>query len=255
MYGRGKAMSGAALAMKTLAAASLLLVACVATPAAGPLPLPPAVLRSMLPDGKADTYPQQLEALALLQSLNVELLTNDSATLTLERWCATRGLADPARVTAERDRAADQRPTDAQRALLGVGPAEPVGYRRVKLRCGSHVLSEADNWYVPGRLAAAMNEVLDTSDVPFGRAVQSLGFSRQRLDAQLLWTPSPAVTVPIPPRLLRHTALLKLPDGRPISLVDETYTSAVLAAGMTRPDDAPATVSDAGAARDAPSRR
>ena len=34
-----------------------------------------------------DTPATRLEALALLQTLNADLLSNDSATLTLDRWC------------------------------------------------------------------------------------------------------------------------------------------------------------------------
>jgi chorismate-pyruvate lyase len=199
----------------------------------------------------ADAYLHAVEALAALQSLNVELLTNESATLTLTRWCAAHRLADPARVVADRDRSVDKPATAAQRELLGVGAAERIAYRRVKLRCGDVVLSEADNWYVPSRLTPGMNELLETTDVAFGRAVESLGFVRQRLGAELLWQPLPdgwdvqarpapaADDAPtaIPAQVLHHSAVLKLPDGRPISLVDETYTSGVLASLRRRPRD------------------
>ena len=196
-------------------------------------------------------YLHAVEALAALQSLNVELLTNDSATQTLERWCAAHRLADPARIVADRDRSVDKPATAAQRERLGVDATERIGYRRVKLRCGDMVLSEADNWYVPSRLTPAMNEALDTSDVAFGRAVQALGFVRERLGSELLWHPLPAgwdvgprpaaatdaAPPAIPAHLLRHAAVLKLPDGRPISLVDETYTAAVLASLRQRTGD------------------
>jgi len=45
-----------------------------------------------------------------------------------------------------------------------------VKYRRVQPSCGDHILSEADNWYVPRRLTPEMNRLLETTDVPFGRA-------------------------------------------------------------------------------------
>jgi hypothetical protein len=99
-----------------------------------------------------DAYTTRLEALALLQTLNAELLSGDSATLTLDRWCASHALAAPARVIAERVSGSDAAATPEQRQLLGVGPAEPVRFRRVRLKCGAHVLSEAENWYVPSRL-------------------------------------------------------------------------------------------------------
>src|SRR5262249_31086584 len=111
-----------------------------------------------------------------------------------------------------------------QRALLRVGPDEPLRFRHVQLRCGTVVLSEATNWYVPARLTAAMNRELDTTDTPFGVVVRALGFTRRTLDARPLWSPPQ----PLPEAVLEHRALLLLPDGTPISLVDETYMRSVL---------------------------
>lgn len=199
------------------------------------------------PAAAEDAYTRRLEALASLQALNVALLTNDSATVTLERWCASHGMADPARVVADRDRSATLPPTPQQRAQLGVTADEEVRHRRVKLRCGTHVLSEADNWYVPSRLTPEMNQTLETTDIAFGRVVRVLRFRRQRLEARSLWSPlpdgwdvarrpprRPATTLDLPPELLRHVAVLVLPDGRPISLVHERYTRAVLGHLRTR---------------------
>jgi chorismate-pyruvate lyase len=189
-----------------------------------------------------DTFTTRLEALALLESLNSDLLSHDSATLTLDRWCGTHALADPAKVVAERVHDVDKAATAEQRQLLGVSATEPLRYRRVRLRCGSHVLSEADNWYVPSRLTAEMNNALDTSDVAFGRAIQALQFRRRTLAAKLLWSPLPegwemsahpgsqgGKSLEVPAQVLQHQALLALPDGTPISEVVETYTADVLA--------------------------
>jgi chorismate-pyruvate lyase len=189
-----------------------------------------------------DGFATRLAALALLQSLNADLLSHDSATLTLERWCASHGLASPARIVAERIRDAEKAPTQEQRQLLDVSATEPVGYRRVRLSCGGHVLSEADNWYVPARLTPEMNQVLDTTDTAFGRAVQALNFRRRTLSADLLWSPLPegweggaalqdvpGATLTIPHQLLQHRAVLTTPDGTPFSHVVETYTSEIFA--------------------------
>lgn len=188
-----------------------------------------------------DTRAARTEALAILQTLNADLLSHDSATLTLDQWCADHRLADPPKVIAERVRDIVKQPTAEQRKILGVGDNEQIGYRRVRLKCGDHVLSEADNWYVPGRLTPEMNRQLDSSDIAFGRAVQDLHFRRQTLSAELLWNPLPSgwdmgAPVPengnapldIPPYVIAHRAVLLLPDGVPISLVVETYTGAVL---------------------------
>ena len=189
-----------------------------------------------------DSFTSRLEALALLQSLNADLLSHDSATLTLDRWCASHHLSDPPTITAERVHDVDKPATAAQRELLQVSATEPLGYRRVRLHCGAHVLSEADNWYVPSRLTAQMNDALNNSDIAFGRAVQALQFRRRTLSATLLWAPLPegwemavpavrvaAAKLTVPPFVLQHTAVLALPDGTPISALTETYTSEVLA--------------------------
>lgn len=188
-----------------------------------------------------DNFTTRLEALALLQSLNADLLSHDSATLTLDRWCGAHRLADPAKIVAERMRDVEKPATAEQRELLGVSAAEPLRYRRVRLKCGTRVLSEADNWYVPARLTAEMNQALDSSDIAFGRAVQALQFRRRTLSAELLWSPLPqgwemnasaqmkeAKALDVPAYVIQHKAVLALPDGTPISEVVETYTSEVL---------------------------
>jgi chorismate-pyruvate lyase len=188
-----------------------------------------------------DTPVARIEAQALVETLNADLLSHDSATLTLDRWCADHRLAEPATVTAERVRGVDKPASAEIRAALRVDAATPVAYRSVRLRCGAHVLSEADNWYVPGRLTPAMNQALDTSDIAFGRAVQALRFSRHTLSAELLWSPLPqgwemqglpaagSGALAIPHHVLEHRAVLSTPDGTPFSLVVEDYTEAVLA--------------------------
>jgi hypothetical protein len=158
-------------------------------------------------------------------------------------------LASPARITAERARGVQKPLTPVQREQLHLGPADEVRYRNVRLRCGELVLSEADNWYVPARLTPEMNRLLETTDTPFGVAVQSLHFQRHTLSVELLWQPLPAdwemkAWTPgaaagelcFPLHVLQHRALLTLPDGTPISEVVETYTSNLL----TLPRFAPA---------------
>jgi hypothetical protein len=186
----------------------------------------------------------RVEVLALLQTLNAELLSHDSATLTLEHWCDVHRLASPPRIVAARVADAERPPSLEQRRELGVTPTEPVRHRKVRLMCGTLVLSVADNWYVPSRLTPEMNTLLDTTDTPFGRVVQSLNFRRHTLSARLLWLPLPegwemnatsaaagdgAADLRLPAELLQHRAVLSLPDGTPFSEVVETYTNNVLA--------------------------
>jgi chorismate-pyruvate lyase len=194
-----------------------------------------------------DTALGRVEALAALQSLNVELLTHDSATATLEAWCAAHRLAPGAQVLARRVKT-DKPAGPEVRAALQVGPDEAVRYRRVQLACGDRVLSEADNWYVPARLTPEMNRVLDGTDTPFGRAVAALNFRRRTTSAELLFKPLPegwdvAPGLPagkggalaIPPFVLEHRATLFDAAGVPFSAVVESYTDQVL--GYDPPGD------------------
>lgn len=184
----------------------------------------------------------RLAALAALQTLNADLLANASATLTLDRWCAAHRLAAEPVIVADRVRGQDKPATAEVRALLKVDAGTPVRYRRVRLRCGERVLSEADNWYLPGKLTAEMNRVLETTDTSFGRVVRPLDFRRTTLEARLLWHPLPegwdsGAALPaagpgaldLPPFLLEHRAVLTLPDGTPFSALVESYTRQVLA--------------------------
>jgi hypothetical protein len=213
-------------ALSRLATAAWIFLPAASALAAGPAPW-------------ADSFVGRLEALALIESLNADLLAHDSATLTLERWCADHRLADPALIVAERAHDVDKVASAEVRAALDVKPDEPLGYRRVRLKCGDRVLSEADNWYVPARLTPEMNRVLETTDTPFGKAVAALHFRRHTLSADLLWRPLPAgwemgAAAPqdplaVPEHVLEHRAVLSTPDGEPFSEVVETYTGEVLA--------------------------
>lgn len=191
------------------------------------------------PAAWSGAYVARLEATALLQSLNAELLSHDSATATLQRWCDLHRLAPGVRIAARRIPAAETPAGPEERRALGVGPDEPVRHRRVQLTCGDRVLSEADNWYLPARLTPTMNRQLDETDTPFGVVVRPLDFRRRTLSASVLFQPladgwetrpppPDAMQMVIPAEVLRHRALLVAADGRPFSLVVETYTGAVL---------------------------
>ncbi|MDO8379576.1 hypothetical protein [Phenylobacterium sp.] len=187
-----------------------------------------------------DTPLARLSAQAQVQGLNAELLSRDSATATLQRWCDAHGPGGGARIVARRITGADKTPGEAERRDLKVTAEAPVAYRRVELACGDKVLSEADNWYLPARLTPAMNTALNTTQTPFGVVVRPLDFRRRTLAAEALFQPLPAGwegrplpaagpgTLAVPHEILRHRAVLATPDGTPFSLVVETYTDATL---------------------------
>ncbi len=197
---------------------------------------------------RAPVWPDALftrtQALALVQGLNAEILASRSATASLERWCRDHGLAREPRVVAEVLAGGARPPSAEQRRRLQADSGEVVRHRRVRLRCGDHVLSEAENWYLPGRLTPEMNRVLETADTPFGRVIAPLEPYRRTFAARLLWSPLPegwarssdsaapcrsAGPLTIPRALFEHRALVIGRDHRPIAEVHEVYQGALLA--------------------------
>jgi len=190
-----------------------------------------------------DTFTTRLEALALMQTLNAQLLASRSSTTTLETWCGVHHLAEPARIVADAVAGAAVAPAPEQLQRLEVGRPEEVKYRHVRLRCGTRVLSEADNWYVPSRLTDEMNRLLETTDTPFGRAVAPLEPYRRTFSVTLLWAPlpdgwehaaaapreTPARSLDVPVVLFEHRAVLYTRNHRPFSEVRERYQRDALA--------------------------
>jgi hypothetical protein len=190
-----------------------------------------------------DTYVARLQLLALLETLNAEILASPSATLTLEAWCRDHRLAEKPTIIAKRVKAPAKPATAEQRERLRITANDEVKYRRVQLRCGEHVLSEADNWYVPSRLTPEMNRLLETTQTPFGRAVRPLEPHRETFAVKLLWSPLPhgwelgPVRSPVgsggplrmPAALFEHQAVLYTREHKAFSEVDELYQRQLLA--------------------------
>lgn len=159
-----------------------------------------------------------------LAQLNADLLSHDSATAVLQAWCDGHGGAG-VKITARRLKGQDQPADSAVRAALKAGAGEPVRHRRVQLTCGTRVLSDADNWYLPARLTPEMNRLLDETETPFGAAVRPLDFRRTTISAVTTMKSGQ----PPPEHVLEHRAVLATPDGAPFSLVVERYRAEVLA--------------------------
>jgi chorismate-pyruvate lyase len=192
-----------------------------------------------------DTFESRLEILALTQTLNAEILAGSSATQSLEKWCRDHKMAADPTIVARVVTGIDKVPTTEQLQRLQVTTVSDVKHRQVELRCGGHILSEADAWYVPSRLTAEMNKLLETSETPFGKAVQSLRPYRRTFAVTPLWSPLPAGwerqrqvrTQPsegarplvLPKDLFEHRAILYTSDHQPISEVHERYQGQLLA--------------------------
>lgn len=208
-----------------------------------------AILSAVAPAGARAPWPDdlvgRLEALALVETLNAELLAGRSATAVLEKWCADHHMAAEPKIVARVAPGAAAPPSAEQRERLGVGAQETVKYRRVSLACGARTLSEADNWYVPSRLAPEMNRALESTDAPFGKVIAPLRPFRRTFSVEMRWSPLPAgwegktretlmrerpkrEDLDAPHALFEHRAIVHGGDGKPISEVRETYTNEIL---------------------------
>lgn len=192
-----------------------------------------------------DSYQSRLEVLALMQSLNASILGSTSATASLQQWCADHHMAAEPRISARLISGAANPATAEQLQRLNVKSSSELKYRLVELRCGEHILSVAENWYVPARLTADMNKLLDNTDTPFGKAVLPLAPFRRTFDVKLLWSPlaqgwelapgaahqsarKPQRALAIPAELFSHRAVLYSKDNLPIAEVNERYQGALL---------------------------
>lgn len=172
---------------------------------------------------------------ALLQQLSAKLLANKSATAVLEKWCADHAIGDGAMIVARPLGGPYCAPSAHTRARLKIGADTEIRYRNVALMCGDTLLSVAQNWYVPERLTPAMNEVLTSSETPFGKVIAPLNPTRQTLSVTLQWEPcETGLDGAIPKNLLEHRAILSSEEGLPIAGVIETYQRGVLGSASER---------------------
>jgi len=148
------------------------------------------------------------------EALSARLLASHSATAVLQEICDRRAPGE--RVRAEQLPPDPEAPDWVREALDA--PADAIRHRRVRLMCGPEVLSVADNWFLPGRLTPEMNATLEGTQTPFGVAVRSLDYRRRTLSVRYLDDGS---------GVLEHKAVL-VADGRPFSLVLETYAAAAV---------------------------
>lgn len=184
---------------------------------------------------------ERLATEALLQTLNGRLLANPSASLTLTDWCREHGILGLGETLRAVTSHSDGPEPASLRSDLQVGDNEPIRHRHVRLYCGTHIVSEADNFFIPARLSDSMNRELETSDHPFGLVVRSLHFVRRTAEVAILWSPlprgweadrqlpcEPISDDSIPDGILRHRAILVTDVGRPFSEVIEIYQRVVV---------------------------
>ncbi len=160
-----------------------------------------------------------------ISRLDMALLKASSATIALETWCEQNGLgAPPVRLRVQVGQQADA-PLPA--IAVGIFKAnESLRYRQVTMFCGDLAVAHAGNWYSPERLTPEMTRKLDTTTVPFGRVVGPFSISRETLENIRLWNEN--TLPPSSASVIRNTAIVKRADCTPVSVVEETFTGALL---------------------------
>lgn len=204
--------------------------------AAGWLAAFPTSSRAVTIDGSPLS---KVEAALLIEQLTNELSRTGSATEFLEKWCAGHRLAAEPRIRADLVEGERVPAIPVEGADLLDGGHHPLRYRHVKLFCGNRLLSDAQNWYRPDLLSAGMNATLDHTDVPFGRAVRDLNFTRRTIAIEGRWTPLPRdwessaklrqdPPMMLPRTIITQTAVLTSRAGDAFSYVLENYQDELL---------------------------
>jgi hypothetical protein len=108
-------------------------------------------------------------------------------------------------------------------------------YRQVQLMRDTLHLATAENWFVPQRLTAAMNDRLQTKDVPLGIVIAPLNpFRRTLLVRPAPFTSGSLATPawlggspqdPHPEIVLEHTAVILSSCGAALAFVTEWFRS------------------------------
>lgn len=116
-----------------------------------------------------------------LLELKRRIISADSMTSSLREWCEEFGIGEG---SLRSDHSADSGNVPPNRAALDalqLVAGETVRHRGITLMRGNAGLLDADNWYVPERLPAETNRLLEETDTPFGAAVPHEGQARETL--------------------------------------------------------------------------
>jgi hypothetical protein len=152
---------------------------------------------------------------ALIQDLSMRLIAGATATETLLAWCDEHDLSEgPITVNIRQRFSPAVVPNDVLPALK-LDPSQGISYRQVQLMRGSLPLAAAENWFVPQRLTAGMNEALTRTNVPFGRVIAPLHPFRRTLAAHLQ---------PHSEIILMHQAVILSNTGTALAFVKESYS-------------------------------
>ncbi|QRM32458.1 hypothetical protein [Microvirga sp. VF16] len=130
------------------------------------------------------------------------------------------------------------------RAAVAPAASVSVDFRQVHILRGALALAVAQNWFVPQRLVAGMENVLQTTDLPFGAVIARLRPSRRTLAAHIQpLTADPSedpsqLSAPTrhaqPAIILEHTTVILSEAGTALALVTEPFFSDLVSIAATQ---------------------
>ena len=115
------------------------------------------------------------KGLSSIHSFSERILRSNSVTDQLERWCSENKIGN-GRIVALCARHAPQEAIDHD-SLDALSEHKSPGktrFRRVRLATAGLTLVDALNWYFPDNLTSDICHELETTDIPFGRAIKPL---------------------------------------------------------------------------------
>lgn len=170
----------------------------------------------------------------LMRTLSDRILSANSVTYELERWCRERGISR-GRMIANCDRDAEIEFLDSESLkALHSYPQAKSEFRRIQLETDGIVVLDALNWYFPAHLTPEICETLRNTDVPFGHAIKALRptrrtfWVRQCTPEQMAATRDPAAIA------FEHHAIVLREDGVPVSVVHERFRTVLIEAPSNR---------------------
>jgi hypothetical protein len=172
---------------------------------------------------------------AFVQDLSTRLMAGATALETLLAWCEEHGLSQGP-ITAEvRQRSSPSAVPDTALSALEPAPGTTIHYRQVQLMRDTLHLATAENWFVPQRLTASMNDRLQTKDVPFGIVIAPLNPFRRTLLVRPAPLTSGSLATPAwlggspqdphPEIVLEHTAVILSSCGAALAFLREWFRS------------------------------
>jgi chorismate-pyruvate lyase len=171
--------------------------------------------------------PDPFQSWNLMHALSERILGANSATEQLEQWCSEHAIGD-GQIVAQCARNARPEALDDEslEAIYPCAGLDRLRFRKVRLATAGIVVVEALNWFFPDNLSSDICDKLDTTDIPFGRAIRHLNPHRrtflvrrcmpsQLVDAEQANDPTSIA--------FEHRAVVYRDDHVPLAVVHERF--------------------------------